>query len=285
MHIAECLLIYGLAVSLLGPVVLTRVRLGVLAPRLAVAAWLIALVSVVSGWAAAGAVAVLQAHAPTARVVACLVLGVFTARVCWAVCATAWQAADRRARHRDGLVLLGRADTRLGAIVVDSGEAMVYCLPGRRSMIVVTSAAQQTLSVEQLRAVLAHERAHLAGRHHLALALAFGLAKAVPWLPLFALAGRHVSLLLEMSADDDAARRHGRSTVAGALAAMSLSSAPASALSATGGPVQLRTSRLTGQVARWRQRGGSLTLAALGALLTAGPVAAVLSPWCLHLWV
>ncbi|MFC7245291.1 M56 family metallopeptidase [Catellatospora aurea] len=285
MHIAECLLLYGLAVSLLAPAVLARVRLGVLAPRLAVAAWLIALVTVVAGWAAAGAVAAAQAHATASRALAWILLGALTVRVMWGVCVTAWQASARRARHRDGLVLLGRADNRLGAIVVDSGEAMVYCLPGRRSLIVVTTAAQQTLSGEQMRAALAHERAHVAGHHHVALMLAFGLARAVPWLPLFALAGRHVGLLLEMSADDDAARRHGRTAVAGALAALSLSAAPASALSATGGSVHLRASRLTGRVPGWRRRGGGLALASLGALLAAGPYLAVVSPWCLHPWL
>ncbi|GAA1382340.1 M56 family metallopeptidase [Catellatospora chokoriensis] len=283
MHPDECLLLYGLAVSLLAPALLAR--LGVLAPRLGVAAWLIALVTVVVGWATAAAVATQHAHAPLTRAIAWLALGVFCARLLWAVCATAWRAAARRARHRDGLVLLGRADARLGAVVVESGEAMVYCLPGRRSMIVVTSAAQQTLSGEQLRAALAHERAHVAGRHHLAMALAFGLSRAVPWLPLFALAGRHVGLLLEMSADDDAARRHGRGAVAGALAALSLSPAPASALSAAGGPVQLRASRLTGPVAGWRRRTGGVTLAALGGLLIAGPFMAAVSPWCMHLWL
>jgi hypothetical protein len=87
-----------------------------------------------------------------------------------------------------------------------------------------------------------------------------------------------------MSADDDAARRHGRSAVAGALAALSSVPAPSAALSAAGGSVDLRASRLTGPVGQWRHRGGIVALAAATALLLAGPYLAVVSPWCLHLW-
>jgi Zn-dependent protease with chaperone function len=48
---------------------------------------------------------------------------------------------------------------------------LLYCVPGRLPTIVVTTGALAVLEPEQLAAVLAHERAHLAGRHHLLLAV------------------------------------------------------------------------------------------------------------------
>lgn len=53
-------------------------------------------------------------------------------------------------------------------------------------------------------AVLAQERAHLTGRHHLVLAGAEALASASPWVPLLAGARREVTGLVEMLANDRA---------------------------------------------------------------------------------
>jgi Zn-dependent protease with chaperone function len=61
--------------------------------------------------------------------------------------------------------------------------------------------------------VLAHERAHLVGRHHLLIAPTRGLATVLPRIDLFALGAIEMGRLVEMRADNAAARAHGRDTV------------------------------------------------------------------------
>ena len=61
------------------------------------------------------------------------------------------------------------------------------------------------------------ERAHLTGRHHLVIILAAALRRAFPHVPFFAAAASQVSCLVEMAADDAAARRAHRLTLADAL--------------------------------------------------------------------
>nr|WP_279672311.1 M56 family metallopeptidase [Flexivirga meconopsidis] len=86
---------------------------------------------------------------------------------------------------------------------------------GRR--IIVTSALRERLTTGQLRTVLEHERAHLRRRHHLVLRLA-GLNRACfPSLRGARAFGKSVHLLVEMSADDHAARVCGVDATASAL--------------------------------------------------------------------
>ncbi len=66
----------------------------------------------------------------------------------------------------------------------------------------------------QLAAVLAHERAHQAGRHHLLLSLAAVPAAAFPRVPAFRMARDEVARLSELAADDAAAARSPRLTMA-----------------------------------------------------------------------
>jgi hypothetical protein len=91
---------------------------------------------------------------------------------------------------------------------------------GRPAAIVITSGALALLDPPQLRAVLAHERAHLAHGHALLATATRGLAAAFPGVPLFATGRAEVERLTEMSADDTAARSAGRPTLAAALLAI-----------------------------------------------------------------
>jgi len=113
---------------------------------------------------------------------------------------------------------------------------------------VLTTGALAVLDPEQLTAVLAHERAHLAGRHHLLLAVTRSLAAVAPAVPLFARGTGEVSRLVEMRADDVAAARGGRRALLAALLAMgagvSAAQPPAAWLAATGGVVSARVRRL-----------------------------------------
>ena len=121
------------------------------------------------------------------------------------------------------------------------------------------------LSAEEVRAVVAHERAHLRGRHHLTLALVLAARRALP-CRLTADAVREVGLLLEMIADDVAARRAGPSAVAKALLRLS-GGIPAGALGAGGESAQRRMSRLLEQQSPARGRGSVAVAAAVGGLV------------------
>jgi Zn-dependent protease with chaperone function len=135
--------------------------------------------------------------------------------------------------------------------------------------VVLSSATLHRLEPGQLAAVLAHERAHQAGRHHRLVLLAQALRVGFPWLPAVRLAGKAVARLVELAADDAAARAHGRRQVAAALAALGDGPVPTVALGAAMISATERVSRLLTP----RQHGGALTLLA-GVLLFALPIAA-----------
>jgi Zn-dependent protease with chaperone function len=131
------------------------------------------------------------------------------------------------------------------ALVLDASQPVAYCVPGRPAAIVVTSGALRLLGPGQLTAVLAHERAHLAGRHHLLITLTRGLAASFPAVPLFSRGAAEVARLTEMCADDTAARHSGRPVLVAALLAMGTGAAvPAAALAATSCAVTARVQRL-----------------------------------------
>jgi Zn-dependent protease with chaperone function len=275
-----CLLGYGLTVSWLAPGLLRRlVALGV-SPRLAVAAWSAATGSaVISWWVSAYDATVTHHGAPTA-VAWLAVVVLVTGRLALSIGSALMKASRQRSEHLSGLHLVGRPSRRLGATIVDWPQPLVYCLPARPGVVVISSAALRVLSARQLRAVLEHERAHLDGGHATITTVAHGVSRALPQLPLFAQFGRHIAGLLEMCADDRAARRFGRRTVAQALGAMAPVSIPAGALGMAGASVVERAQRLVetrSQGRRWLATG--VTLLAFAAFTT-GPYLHLVAPWC-----
>jgi len=185
------------------------------------------------------------------------------------------RASVRTRAHAEAARITGhRVGGENAAFVLDATRPAVYCVPGRPPTIVLTTGALALLQPEQLTAVLAHERAHLAGRHHLLLAVTRSLAAAAPAVPLFARGTGAVARLAEMRADDAAARRGGRGALLTALLAMeagaAAAQAPAAWLAATGGVVAARVRRLAEPPgrARWLCHGlalAVLTLAIAGA--------------------
>jgi hypothetical protein len=143
-----------------------------------------------------------------------------------------------RSRHRKVLDLVGRRSPRLRATVLDHELPAAYCLPGHRPRVVVSAGALRLLSAGQLDAVLAHERAHIAGRHHLALAASGAFVRIFGPLPLARHCGQQTAVLLEMIADDRALRRQPREVLAAAMYGMAAGAAPAGAF-AVGGPSAL----------------------------------------------
>jgi Zn-dependent protease with chaperone function len=180
----------------------------------------------------------------------------------------------------------GPGTARPDAVVLDVPQLAAYCVPP--GIIVVTSGALSILAPAQLTAVLAHERAHLAGRHHLLLALTRGLAAVFPGVPVFARGQGEVARLAEMRADDAAAERAGRRPLIEALLAMGTGTAvtpmmayPATALAAAGYAVAARVERLLDPPRRASQVRCAL---ALGSVLVLLPLLSVLVALAVSGW-
>jgi Zn-dependent protease with chaperone function len=149
------------------------------------------------------------------------------------------QRSRRQTRaHAEAARLVGRAlavgaptEARRPAetVVLDDPRPAAYCVAGRPAAIVLTRGALEVLDRPQLGAVLAHERAHLAHRDHFLHTLTQGLCAAFPGVPLFFRGNAEVARLTEMSADDTAARSAGRPILVAALLAIATGAAFSSA--------------------------------------------------------
>jgi len=299
---AVLLLLYPAATAAAGSRWLPRASWPLRAPRAAIATWLAATLSVIAPVVAAGlilAVPCLPASIDPAALRACLsvmragyttpqgalaaiaggviILGV-PGRITWCMGTAIAGARRRRARHDDMLAMIARPGPA-GVRVIDDAHAAVYCLPGRRR-IVLTTGALRCLDGRQLDAVLAHERAHLSGRHHLVLTFAAALQDAFPAARFFAVAAQQIGILVEIAADDAATRREHRLTLAGALLAVATARVPAGALGAGGTAAAYRIRRLIDPPRRpspARRALTSVTLAGVSVLSLAAPALALLT--------
>lgn len=183
-----------------------------------------------------------------------------------------WRTRRQRRRHLDALELLGRVDRTLGAVIIDHGTPAVYCVPGRRRRIVLTTAALAALDADQLAVVLTHERAHLRGRHDLVLALGQAMASAFP-LRVFRVAAAELTVLVEMLADDAVHGPGRRRSLAGGLVVLAAAGTDASraVLAAAASGVLPRVQRLV-KPAQPIPHAMTLSMAVAGVLLTAAPL-------------
>ncbi len=157
------------------------------------------------------------------------------------------RAAGRQAlQHAQTARLVGRPEPALGAVLVEHSQPAAYCVAGRDPTVVLTTGALQALDTGQLDAVLAHERAHLAGRHHRLLALARIGRLVLPFLPLMREADAQVARLVEMHADDAATRTSDPRSLATALVALATAVSPGPALAAAATDSVQRIHRLLG---------------------------------------
>jgi Zn-dependent protease with chaperone function len=201
------------------------------------------------------------------------VAAVWLGRLTWRV-GSGWRRAHRGgARHARAVRLAGKPAPNLGqdVVVVDSPEIAAYCVAGPLRTVVITRAAMESLKHDELAAVLAHENAHLAGRHHLLLTLVRSCRLALPNLPLFVVAEHEILQLLEMRADDVAADCHGRTSLVAGLVAMSGQPAPAGGLGAAGSSVLARALRMAEPPSRSQRAAAQLTLSASIATLAGLP--------------
>ncbi|WP_338701910.1 M56 family metallopeptidase [Streptomyces sp. Q6] len=158
---------------------------------------------------------------------------------------TLWRhAALRRRAHR---ALAGLPGTE--AVVLPDARPYAYALPASRTgrgRIVVSTALLGHLRPAERRAVFAHERAHLAARHHRHLLTVRLAARANPFLRPLSSA---VAYTAERWADEEAAERVGdRTVVARAIGKVALSGGsvrePVFAALAAPGPVPRRVAAL-----------------------------------------
>lgn len=302
MTVAAALVLYVVTVLSIGPRLLARITAHGEAPRLAIAAWLTAVVTVLGcAVAAIGLLlveaaghwdspdrliascverlhAILQGHAGLPAQIIATAAVVIAIGSLIAICARIGQALRRMRSntlaHADAVRLVGTSHGG-DVIVIKASEAAAYCVAGRPAAIVVTTAALTALDEAQLAAVIAHERAHLDGRHTYCVAALRGVTSALPWIRLFTIAATHIGSLLEMCADDAAARRHGRQPLLGGLLALSGADTPAHGLAASAIAVLVRAERLADPPHGIARIQTLLTLSGAVAAMAATPLAIV----------
>lgn len=192
-----------------------------------------------------------------------------------------------RARHVEILSLIGRREPGLDAVVIPAERPAAYCVPGI-GRIVLTEAAIALLSEPELRAVLAHERAHLAGRHHLLVTWASALTRAFPGVPVFRALHGATRDIVELIADDNAVRRESGDSLAEAIGMLGVGPDLTLGLAAVGGSVLVRVHRLLDPprplpaLSRVGGVGAAVSLVALPGLLVALPVVAAACPFMIR---
>lgn len=299
MTLVGVLAAYALTLLIAGPALLNRTTLLSHAPRWAVAAVFAAIGSALFSFAIAVLLTMVEIGwhwvLSEVEIVSCLALLIGLAVAALAVVGRygvrlAGLLTRMRAHadeHSSGVRLVGRSLDG-DVVIVESVEPAAYCVAGRTPTIVVTSAAIEALDDDELAAVLAHERAHLRGRHAFIIAVARGLAAMLPTVGLVRAAAARIPALLEMSADDVAARRHGRAALLSGLLALSQAGAPGTPrLAAAEVAVLARAERLAAPRSQLTAAGSSALLSGTVAMMLTGPmVVAVIATagalWCVR---
>jgi Zn-dependent protease with chaperone function len=300
--IAVALLAYAACVGTLGSRLLRRAGWTARAPLLAILTCLAAGWSVVAALGLAGLVLAVHATAlgaalshvigacvlrlratyatPGGATVAGLGLilaGAVAARSALAALGHVRAVGRQALRHAQAARLVGRPDPALGAVLVEHQEPAAYCVAGRQPTVILTTGAMTALNPAQLDAVLAHERAHLAGHHHKLLAMARIGRQVLPFVPLMREAEAQVARLIELHADDAARRAHDPGTLATALVVLATATSPAQALAAAATDTVQRIRRLLGP-AEPLGRGRRQMLRATAAALAVTPLLLALAP-------
>lgn len=130
----------------------------------------------------------------------------------------AWLTERRRRQHRVRVDLLAAPLAEHQNVrLLNHPAPLAFCLPGMRNLTVLSSGLVELFDENEFQAVLEHERAHLRGQHHLMLLAFRAWHDALPWFPIASRAEGAVATLIELIADDDAARRVERAWLASAL--------------------------------------------------------------------
>lgn len=185
--------------------------------------------------------------------------------------------SERQRRRHAQLVTLLSSPLTPSTRLIDTPTPVAYCLPGPFSSVTVFSAGLVSLLDEpQLKAVIEHEKAHVAQRHDVVLVAFRAWHAALPWFPIASRAQREVGLLIEMLADDRARTQVADAVLATAITLVGGASAADPAAEAS------RPSDIQQRVARLALRPLTLPVEALvvgsAAALLGVPTALLLLP-------
>jgi len=194
------------------------------------------------------------------------------------------RAVRRQAlRHAQAARLVGRPEPALGALLVDDVQPAAYCVAGPHPTVIMTTGALRALDPDQVNAVVAHERAHLARHHHRFLAVARIGCQMLPFIPLMRDTATQVTRLVEMHADDAATSDRDTRPLAVALVVLATSGSPAPALAAGATDTVQRIERLLSKaeplsrVRRYLLRAGAVGVALTPLLLALAPAVVALA--------
>jgi Peptidase family M48 len=306
--VAAGLLVYAACAGTLGARMLGRARWPARAPLLAIITYLAAAWSVVAALGLAGLTLAVHATALGGElsqlIGACVLrlrdayatpggataagLGLTLAAAVLARTAltavTHLRAVRQHAlRHAQTARLAGHPEPALGAVLVDHAQPAAYCVAGPHPTVILTTAALQALNPDQVDAVLAHERAHLAYRHHRLLAIARIGRQVLPFLPLMRDADTQITRLVEMHADDAATAGRDTGPLATALVVLATAAGPAPGLAAAATDAVQRIQRLLrpaeplSRVRRQLLRAGAAALALTPVLVALTPAMVALA--------
>ncbi|MEV7552248.1 M56 family metallopeptidase [Amycolatopsis sp. NPDC089917] len=272
MILAGVLLSGVVLIGWFSPRVLGRLTAGGISPGTALAWWLLTALGVLAGTLGAFLLLVLPDHGPATAITRVLhdcwaavghsdlpgldpVVGTFAgAALVIAAARLAVASARRRKRsarlHRRHLDVLRLSGARSGPMLwLPDDRPIAYSLGGRDGLIVASEGLAARLSHRELNAVLAHEKAHLRGRHHLLTASADVLGRTLRFVPLMRELPGAIRLLAELAADRAAATRHGSETVRSALLSIHAADEPRRALGMAGGDTEIRLRLLAAHTA------------------------------------
>jgi hypothetical protein len=262
-------------------------------PRLAISVWL----ALSASWVAAVGMAVLAAAVPIplawpaagprGRVLAgppvpgggiiafagLALAAAVVVRAGWCLAREVNSGRRGRREHAAVVAAAGRPGPGRDVVILEHAAPSVYCLASGRYRIVASSGALAALTEGQIRAVIAHERAHLRCRHHAMLILTGGLARAFPRVPLLTQAQGQVGVLAEMAADDAAVRGHRHDELAAALVILAGADPGPAALTAGGTAAMMRLERLLAPPEQHRLQ--TALLAAVAGLMPPAAVACI----------
>lgn len=193
--------------------------------------------------------------APSATQSLLLAVGAFVAGIATTRCLSRLrrlraQRAVIGQHHREVIALIAVPADFEGVVVLDHPLPIAYSVYGKPAHIVLTAGLIERLDDNELHAVVEHERAHLARKHHLIASVCELLAAAAP-VPVLRQIPAEVSALLECDADHVAARVTSRHSVRSALISLCHASPPQpavgdrSAQPAHSGSYQRRLGNLT----------------------------------------
>ena len=267
---ALALLAGAVAAGWLIPDVLRRMDLRRRDPVLLIVAWLVSIAGILLATGAGVLLLLLPDHGPSASLLALI-------NNCWSAIQHGSPPRVEEGAGMVGVVLLVAIAARLAVVSVRgfhrrtrkrqenlevlrlvgrpvSGPSdvlwlahdrpLAFSMSGRPGVVVATEGLARHLDQQSVAAVLAHERAHLAGRHHLLVAAADAVHATLPFVPLFRQAPQAIRDLVELAADVAAVRDCGVSAVRTALLGVARHGAPSTALAMAQDAVDLRLARL-----------------------------------------